>query len=226
MGIDYGLKRTGLAVTDPLQIIASPLETVRTHTLIPYLSSYCQTEPVDAFVVGLPKKLDNSDTHITQAVRTFVRLLKVKFPEQQVHLHDERFTSKMGVGSNDCGGHYQEVSTNERKHRQSECHHYSTVLPSSNFMIYPIVLYGDPILKKRGDDVTPGSTDVKQLSEDMFETMYQANGIGLAAPQIGLSLRMFVVDSSPIDEEEGREGFKRVFINPEVIESSGDVLEL
>ena len=90
-------------------------------------------------------------------------------------------------------------------------------------MIYPIVLYGDPILKKRGDDVTPGSTDVKQLSEDMFETMYQANGIGLAAPQIGLSLRMFVVDSSPIDEEEGREGFKRVFINPEVIESSGDV---
>ncbi len=89
-------------------------------------------------------------------------------------------------------------------------------------MIYPIVLYGDPILKKRGEDVTPGSIDAKQLSEDMFETMYQANGIGLAAPQIGLSLRMFVVDSSPIDEEEGREGFKRVFINPEVVESSGD----
>jgi peptide deformylase len=89
-------------------------------------------------------------------------------------------------------------------------------------MIYPIVLYGDPILKRRGEDVTPDSVDVKQLSEDMFETMYQANGIGLAAPQIGLGIRMFVVDSSPIDEEEGREGFKRVFINPEVIESSGD----
>ncbi len=89
-------------------------------------------------------------------------------------------------------------------------------------MIYPIVLYGDPILKKRGEDVTPDSADIKQLSEDMFETMYQANGIGLAAPQIGISLRMFIVDSSPIDEEEGRDGFKRVFINPEVIESSGD----
>ena len=104
IGIDYGLKRTGLAVTDPLQIIASPLETVRTHTLIPYLLSYCQTEPVDAFVVGLPKKLDNSDTHITQAVRTFVRLLKVKFPEQQVHLHDERFTSKMALEAMIAGG--------------------------------------------------------------------------------------------------------------------------
>lgn len=89
-------------------------------------------------------------------------------------------------------------------------------------MIYPIVLYGDPILKKRGEDVTPDAIDVKQLSEDMFETMYQANGIGLAAPQIGLSLRLFVVDSSPVDEEEGRKGFKQVFVNPEIIESSGD----
>ena len=90
-------------------------------------------------------------------------------------------------------------------------------------MIYPIVLYGDPILKKRGENMHPASVDVKQLSDDMFETMYQANGIGLAAPQIGLSLRMFVVDSTPIDEEEGREGFKRVFINPEILDSQGAV---
>ncbi len=104
MGIDYGLKRTGLAVTDPLRIIASPLETVRTHTLISYLLSYCQAEPVDAFVVGFPKKLDNTDTHITQAVRTFARTLKDKFPEQQVHLHDERFTSKMALEAMIAGG--------------------------------------------------------------------------------------------------------------------------
>ena len=104
MGIDYGLKRTGLAVTDPLRIIATPLETVRTHTLISYLQSYCQTEPVDTFVVGIPKKLDNSDTHITQAVRIFVRLLSDKFPEQQVHLHDERFTSKMALEAMVAGG--------------------------------------------------------------------------------------------------------------------------
>lgn len=90
-------------------------------------------------------------------------------------------------------------------------------------MIYPIVLYGDPLLKKQGEDVDPDSVDVQQLSADMFETMYQANGIGLAAPQIGLSLRMFVVDSTPIDEEEGREGFKRVFVNPEILEAKGQI---
>ena len=90
-------------------------------------------------------------------------------------------------------------------------------------MIYPIVLYGDPLLKKQGEDVHPDAVDVQQLSEDMFETMYQASGIGLAAPQIGLGLRIFVVDSTPIDEEEGRDGFKRVFVNPKILESQGQV---
>ena len=90
-------------------------------------------------------------------------------------------------------------------------------------MIYPIILYGDPVLKKRGEDVHPDLVDVKQLSEDMFETMYQASGVGLAAPQIGLGLRMFVVDSSAIDEEEGRQGFKRVFVNPEIVAMQGEV---
>ena len=104
IGIDYGLKRTGLAVTDPLQIIASPLETIPTHTVVSFLLAYCQAEPVDALVVGLPKKLDNTDTHITQAVRTFVRLLETKFPKQQVHTHDERFTSKMALEAMIAGG--------------------------------------------------------------------------------------------------------------------------
>ena len=91
-------------------------------------------------------------------------------------------------------------------------------------MIYPIVLYGDPVLKKASDNIKPGSIDVKQLSEDMFETMYQASGVGLAAPQIGKNLRIFVVDSGPLEEEEGEqaEGFKRVFINPEIVEMKGE----
>nr|WKN39058.1 peptide deformylase [Tunicatimonas sp. TK19036] len=89
-------------------------------------------------------------------------------------------------------------------------------------MIYPIVLYGDPVLKKPGEPVEPGDIDAKQLSEDMFETMYQASGVGLAAPQIGKSLRMFVIDSTPLDEDEGKEGIKRVFINPEIVEMEGD----
>ncbi len=88
-------------------------------------------------------------------------------------------------------------------------------------MIYPIVVYGDPVLKKKARDIEKGEIDVKQLSEDMFETMHGAHGIGLAAPQIGMSLRMFVVDASPL-EEEGLTDFKKVFINPQIIEETGE----
>jgi peptide deformylase len=87
-------------------------------------------------------------------------------------------------------------------------------------MIYPIVLYGDPVLKKPAEDIEEGSMDVKALAEDMFETMHNANGIGLAAPQIGKSIRMFVVDGSPLDEE-GMEDFKKVFVNPEIVWEKG-----
>lgn len=88
-------------------------------------------------------------------------------------------------------------------------------------MIYPIVAYGDPILKKKAENIEKGSIDVKKLSEDMFETMYKANGVGLAAPQIGKSLRMFVVDASPMQEDEDGPAYKRVFINPEILEEEG-----
>ena len=88
-------------------------------------------------------------------------------------------------------------------------------------MIYPIVLFGDPVLKKAAQDIQPDEMDVKTLIQDMFETMHQASGIGLAAPQIGKSIRMFVVDGSPL-EEEGMENFKKVFINPELIWEEGE----
>ena len=88
-------------------------------------------------------------------------------------------------------------------------------------MIYPIVVYGDPVLKREADEIEEGSMDVIKLKDDMFETMYEASGIGLAAPQIGKSIRMFVVDGSPL-EEEGMENFKKVFINPEIVWEDGD----
>ena len=78
-------------------------------------------------------------------------------------------------------------------------------------MIYPIVVYGDPILKKKARNIEQGELDVKLLSADMFETMESARGIGLAAPQIGKSIRMFVVDGRPLEEEE-MENFVKVFI--------------
>lgn len=91
-------------------------------------------------------------------------------------------------------------------------------------MIYPIVVYGDPVLKKKARDIEEGEIDVKQLAEDMFETMEAASGVGLAAPQIGKSIRMFVVDGTPLEEKE-TEGFKQVFINPEMIEELGESWE-
>ena len=87
-------------------------------------------------------------------------------------------------------------------------------------MIYPIVLYGDPVLKRPAEDIEKGTVDLKQLVDDMFETMYQAHGIGLAAPQIGKPVRMFIVDGSPLDED-GMEDFKKVFVNPEIIWEEG-----
>ncbi|MEP0366693.1 MAG: peptide deformylase [Cyclobacteriaceae bacterium] len=87
-------------------------------------------------------------------------------------------------------------------------------------MIYPIVLFGDPVLKKKAQDIPVGS-DIKELVADMFETMRAASGVGLAAPQIGKSLRLFIVDSSPM-EEDGDTPLTRAFVNPEIIDETGE----
>src|SRR5688572_26126662 len=87
-------------------------------------------------------------------------------------------------------------------------------------MIYPIVMYGDPVLRQKAKDIEQG-TDIQALVNDMFETMAAANGVGLAAPQIGKSLRLFVVDGTVMENEPGMEGFKKVFVNPELIKEEG-----
>jgi peptide deformylase len=98
-------------------------------------------------------------------------------------------------------------------------------------MIYQIIPYGDPVLRKVAADIDKDSVDVKKLSDDMFETMYAASGVGLAAPQVGLSVRMFVVDGRPFNEgedmtEEDKDpslvDFKKVFINAEILSEDGD----
>lgn len=104
LAIDYGAKRTGIAVTDPLKIIASALETVLTDKVIEFLKKYTQTEVVEAFVVGMPVNLDGSDTDGTIYVKKFIDELKSVFPEIPIHLQDERFTSKMAVSAMIAGG--------------------------------------------------------------------------------------------------------------------------
>lgn len=93
-------------------------------------------------------------------------------------------------------------------------------------MIRPIIAYGDPVLRKKAVEIDEDYPDLKLVLEDMFETMYHSQGVGLAAPQIGLSIRLFIVDAAPFvdDDEEDTEGlrdFKRVFINPIIIEETG-----
>ncbi len=93
--IDYGGKRTGLAVTDPLQIIATALTTIPTKELIPFLKKYFQQEQVQLILIGEPLNLDDSPTHATPLVYKAIQLLKKEFPNIPIQTVDERYTSKM-----------------------------------------------------------------------------------------------------------------------------------
>ncbi|HVV06209.1 MAG TPA: Holliday junction resolvase RuvX [Puia sp.] len=95
MAIDYGLKRTGIAVTDPLQIIASGLTTVESPKLIVFLKDYFKKEVVELILVGEPKNWDDSDTHATPLVRELLVRLQKEFPAMPLLTVDERYTSKM-----------------------------------------------------------------------------------------------------------------------------------
>lgn len=88
-------------------------------------------------------------------------------------------------------------------------------------MILPIVAYGDPVLKKLAGDIQKDSLDLKPLIENMFETMYHAHGVGLAAPQIGKDIRLFIIDSEAM-VEEGETSIKKAFINPVLLDEFGD----
>lgn len=90
-------------------------------------------------------------------------------------------------------------------------------------MIYPIYIYGSSVLRKVSEDITPDYPNLKELIADMFETMYDSAGVGLAAPQIGISARLFVIDASPFDEDEPElADFKKVFINAHILERTGE----
>ena len=104
LAIDFGLKRTGIAVTDSLQIIANGLDTVATHTLLDYLKSYFEREVVDKVVIGMPKNLDSSDTDSTHGVRVLIKHFRKKFPEMPIIEHDERFTSQLAMQAMIAGG--------------------------------------------------------------------------------------------------------------------------
>lgn len=129
LAIDYGLKRVGIAVSDPMQIIATALETIPAHTIINFLKKYCAEEEVEAFVVGKPLDLNLRETDSTAAVQKFVKQLKKTFPNQAVHLHDERFTSKMALDAMITGG-----STKKDRRKKENIDKVSATIILQSFM--------------------------------------------------------------------------------------------
>ncbi|MCC7297640.1 MAG: Holliday junction resolvase RuvX [Bacteroidia bacterium] len=104
LAFDYGMRRTGLAVTDNLKLIATPIGTVNTPELHTWLINYLKTEEVDTFVVGLPSQLSGEDTHATQPVLEFIEMLKMVYPHIVVATVDERLSSREAKQSLILGG--------------------------------------------------------------------------------------------------------------------------
>jgi putative Holliday junction resolvase len=104
VAIDYGTKRTGVAVTDPEQIIASPLDTVPTHDLMTFLETYFKAERVETLVVGHPRKMDYTDSEPVKQIRFFVNAFRKRFENVEVVWIDERFTSKLAMKAMVTGG--------------------------------------------------------------------------------------------------------------------------
>ncbi|GAB1445143.1 MAG: Holliday junction resolvase RuvX [Cyclobacteriaceae bacterium] len=115
LAIDYGMKRTGLAVTDPLRIIATALDTVETSNLLPYLKQYFLKEQVDEAIIGLPKQMDNTDSETAPFVRQMVVKINKAFPDLPVKYVDERFTSKIALRAMIDGG----MKKKDRREKQN-----------------------------------------------------------------------------------------------------------
>ena len=99
LALDFGLKRTGLAVTDPLQIISTGMGTFDTGEVLPFMIEYCNKEHVEALVIGEPKNLDNTPSEIAEELERFIGKISKKIPNIPIHRIDERFTSKMAFQS-------------------------------------------------------------------------------------------------------------------------------
>lgn len=129
MAIDYGRKRTGLAVTDELQIIATGLATIETHKLMPYLDDYLRRESVERFVVGEAKHLDNTPSESAQYIEPFVAALQKRYPNVPVERIDERFTSKIAFQTMLDGG-----LTRKQRQNKALIDTVSAVLILQNYM--------------------------------------------------------------------------------------------
>ena len=225
LAIDYGHKRVGLAVTDPLQLIATPLDTIHSQDLLAYLKAYHLREPLAALVIGMPRTLSNEATDATSAVVGVLRRLRKEFPERAGARNRRAVHLPYGPRRHAGRRAGQERPPRQSHRGQGGGHHHFAIFPRIP-MIYPIVAFGDPVLKTLAKPLPADypAAELELIIANMFETMYHAHGVGLAAPQIGKSIRLFVIDSAPmLDEDEDGNPIveeptaapvKRAFINP------------
>lgn len=113
IAIDFGEKRTGIAATDPMQIIASGLTTLATKEVIPFLADYCLNNKVEVCVIGQPKQMDNSPSQVEPKIQRFIAQLEKALPALAIERHDERFSSKMAFQSMLDGGLKKEQRKNK-----------------------------------------------------------------------------------------------------------------
>ena len=132
VALDFGLKRTGIAITDEMNIIASGLTTVESAKLISYLKTLIEQKNIGTIVLGEPKRLNNSDTHITQNVRLLFDVLIKEFPGISIQLHDERFTSKMASSAIHASG----ISKSKQKNKELIDEVSATILLQSYMQAY------------------------------------------------------------------------------------------
>lgn len=130
LAIDYGKKRCGLAVSDPLQIIANPLDTVPAHQLLKCITDYVAREEVSTIVIGEPHKLDGSDSETMTYIRPFLRQLKKALPNMPVEMVDERFTTKIATQAMIDGG----VSKKDRNNKSGLVDRVSATLILETYM--------------------------------------------------------------------------------------------
>ncbi len=115
IGIDYGLKRVGIAVTDPMQMIASGMKTVASHEALDFLINYVTIEKVECIVIGMPVRLNNKDSEVLVYIKQFATALKRKLPEMRIEYMDERFTSKIAQMAMIQGG----MKKSERRKKEN-----------------------------------------------------------------------------------------------------------
>jgi len=217
LGVDYGTKKTGLAVSGPFGALCSPLE----------LDSRVKEFAVSKIIVGWPLDEDGAEQEITRTVEDFIGKLKKKFDREGIEIEawDERYSSmrareilkESGAGKkkrNRRGAvdavaavvileEYLEANPFDLKQPLSPPNEQSApteALSPEDRMIHPIVVFGSPVLREKTKSIEKDSPELQALIQDMFETMRNASGVGLAAPQIGRNERLFVVGLSVLTE--------------------------